>query len=328
VKRTLIGILVGLALGAGGAWMIATRHAASGGHGEEHKDEAKEHDEAHSPTAVKLSREMQTNAGLRTALPASAEVKPEIKGYGRVLDPAPLVTALFDTDTAQNALAISSKEHARIKALYAQGQNASLQALETAEAAMRRDRLLLEAARSRLLATLGRSLAERNDLPALVQSLASLNAALVRIDLLPGQSWEPVAGARVAPLTANEKLSEAEFVGAAPSADAQAQGLAFLFLLRTNAPAPGTAMVGHLLSSGTAEKGWLIPRTALIRYEGAAWVYEQTGDEMFERLLVTLEQPLADGWLATGDVSGTNRLVIVGAQALLSEQLKGAGGGE
>jgi hypothetical protein len=324
VKRTLIGILVGLALGAGGAWMIATRHTA-GEHGEEHKDEAKE---AQSPTMVKLSREMQTNAGVQTALPMSAEVKPEIKGYGRVLDPVPLVTVLFDIDSAQNALTSSSKEHARIKALFAQGQNASLQALEIAESALKRDQLLLEAARARVLTTLGRSLAERNDLPALVQSLASLNAALVRIDLLPGQSWEPAAGARLAPLTASEKLSEAEFVGTAPSADAQTQGLAFLFLLRTNVPAPGTAMVGHLPSSGAAEKGWLIPRGALIRYEGAAWVYEQTGDEMFERLLVTLEQPMADGWLATGDVSGTNRLVIAGAQALLSEQLKGAGGEE
>lgn len=327
MKRTLIGILVGLALGAGGAWMIATRHAA-GGHGEEHEDDAKEHGEAHSPTEVKLSHEMQTNAGLQTALPVSAEVKPEIKGYGRVLDPVPLVTALFDIDTAQNALTSSSKEHARIKALFAQGQNASQQALETSEAAMKRDQLLLESARSRLLTTLGRSLAERKDLPALAQSLASLDAALVRVDLLPGQSWEPASGARLAPLTASEKLSEAEFVGVAPSADPQAQGLAFLFLVRTNVPAPGTAMVGHLPASGTAEKGWQIPRSALIRYEGAAWVYEQTGDEMFERLLVTLEQPLADGWLVTGDVSGTNRVVVVGAQTLLSEQLKGAGGEE
>ena len=308
--------------------MIATRHAASGGHGEEHKDGAKEHDESHSPTVVKVSRAMQTNAGLQTALPASAEVKPEIRGYGRVLDPVPLVTALFDIDTAQNALTSSSKEHARLKALFAQGQNASLQALEISEAAMRRDQLLLESARSRLLTTLGRSLVERKDLPALAQSLASLDAALVRIDLLPGQSWEPAAGARLAPLTAREKLSEAEFVGVAPSADAQSQGLAFLFLLRTNVPAPGTAMAGHLPSSGTAEKGWRIPRSALVRYEGATWVYEQTGDEMFERLLVTLEQPLGDGWLVTGDVSGTNRLVVAGAQTLLSEQLKGAGGEE
>ena len=327
MKRTLIGILVGLALGAGGAWMIAIRHAA-GEHGEEHKDEAKEHGEAHSPTVVKLSHEMQTNAGLQTARPVSAEVKPEIKGYGRVLDPVPLVTALFDIDTAQNALTSSSKEHARIKALFAQNQNASLQALEIAEAAMKRDQLLIEAVRARLLTTLGRSLADRNDLPALAQSLASLNAALVRIDLLPGQSWEPAAGARVAPLTSSEKLSEAEFVGAAPSADAQTQGLAFLFLVRTNVPAPGTAMVGHLPSSGAAEKGWLIPRSALIRYEGAAWVYQQTGGEMFERLLVTLERPLVDGWLVTGDISATNRLVVTGAQALLSEQLKGAGGEE
>ncbi len=308
--------------------MMATRHAASGGHGEEGKDEAKEHDESHRPTVVKLSHEMQTNAGLQTALPVPAEVRPEIKGYGRVLDPAPLVTALFDIDTAQNALAVSSKEHARIKALFGQNQNASLQALESAEAAVKRDQLSLETARVRLLATVGRTVAERKDLPALVQSLASLNAALVRIDLLPGQSWEPVAGVRVAPLTSIEKSSEADFVGAAPSADVQSQGLAFLFLLRTNPPAPGTAMVGQLPVSGERVKGWQIPRSALVRHEGAAWVYEQTADESFERVLVSLKRPLTDGWLVTDGLSATNRLVITGAQTLLSEQLKGAGGEE
>jgi hypothetical protein len=309
-------------------WLFTSRHAASAEHGEEHKGEAKEHDEAHGPTVVKLSREMQTNAGLQSALPAPAEMKPEIKGYGRVLDPAPLVAALLDIDTAQNALAISSKDHARTKALFGQNQNASQQALDTAEAAVKRDQLLLEAARVRLLTTTGRAFAERTDLPGLAQSLASLNTALARIDLLPGQSWEPTPGARVAPLTASEKWVEAELVGVAPSADPQAQGLAFLFLLKTNAPAPGTAMVGSLPASGEAEKGWRIPRSAVIRYEGAAWVYEQTGEETFERVLVALKRPLEDGWLVTDGLSATNRLVIAGAQTLLSEQLKGAGGEE
>jgi hypothetical protein len=271
---------------------------------------------------------MQTNAGVQTALPLPAEVKPEIKGYGRVADPTPLVAAVLDIDTAQNALAVSSKEHARIKALFGQNQNASQQALDTAEAAVKRDRLALEAARARLFTTTGRAVAERNDLPALAPSLASLHTALVRIDLLPGQSWTPVAGARVAPFTASGNSLEVEFVGSAPSADPQAQGLAFLFLLKTNAPAPGTAMVGYLPAAGEAEKGWRIPRSAVIRHEGAAWVYEQTSDETFERVLVILRRPLEDGWLVTDGLSATNRLVVAGAQTLLSEQLKGAGGEE
>jgi hypothetical protein len=328
LKQTLIGIFVGLILGAAGTWLLTKHPATSTGPGEEHEKKAEKEHEAHRPTVVKLSHEGQTNAGLQTVLPAAAGVNPEIKGYGRVLDPAPLVMALFDLDTARNALSISTKEHARIQALFAQNQNASQQALETAEAAVKRDQLLLEAARARLLTSTGPALAGRNDLPALAQSLASLHTALVRIDLLPGASWEPTAGARLAPLAASGKLAEAEFVGAAPSTDAQTQGPGFVFLLRTNAPPPGTAMVGHLPSSGPAEKGWQIPRGAVVWYEGAAWIYEQTGDEEFERFLVTLERPWAEGWLVTGEVSGTNRLVVVGAQTLLSEQLKGAGGEE
>ncbi len=304
------------------------RPATVDAHGEVHKDSEKEHGEARSPNVVKLSREMQTSAGLQTAPPETAEWRPEVKGFGRVIDPAPLVTTLFDIDTAQAALTFSSREHARIKALFGQNQNASLQSLETAEAAMRRDQLLLASARTRLVTAWGQSLAARSDLPDLAQSLASLQAALIRIDLMPGQSWEPTPIARVAPLTALDKLSEAEFVGAAPSADPQAQGLAFLFLLRTNAPAPGTAMAGFLSSSGAAQPGWRLPQRALVRHEGSVWFYTQTGDETFERRLVKLERRVADGWFITEGVAATNRLVVTGAQTLLSEQLKSAGGEE
>ena len=308
-------------------WIFLNRHATTEAHGEEHKEE-KEHGEAHSPTEVKLSREMQASAGLQTAPLQTAEWKPEVKGFGRVLDPAPMVTGLFDIDAAQAALTASSKEHARIAVLFGQNQNASLQALETAEAAMKRDQLLLASARARFVTVWGRNLAARNDLPALAQSLTSLQAALIRIDLTPGQSWEPTPTARVAALMAADKLSEAEFVGAAPSADPQTQGLAFLFLLRTNAPAPGTAMTGFLSSSGAAESGWRLPQSALVRHEGSVWFYTQTGDETFERQMIKLERRLAEGWFVAEGVEATNKLVVIGAQMLLSEQLKGAGGGE
>ncbi len=327
MKRTLISIFAGLALGAAGMWMFLNRHATTEAHGEEHKKE-KEHGEAHSPTEVKLSHEMQTNAGLQTALPQTAEWKPEVKGFGRVLDPAPMVTGLFDIDAAQAALAASSKEHARTAVLFGQNQNASLQALEAAEAAMKRDQLLLASARARFVTAWGRNLAARTDLPALAESLASMQAALVRIDLMPGESWEPTPTARVASLTAADKLSEAEFVGVAPSADPQTQGLAFVFLLRTNAPAPGTAMSGFLPSSGAAEPGWRLPPSALVRHEGSVWFYMQTGDETFERQSAKLERRLTDGWFVSEGVEATNKLVITGAQMLLSEQLKGAGGEE
>ena len=328
MKRTLLAILAGLALGATGTWVLMSRHAGAESREEKHDDVEKEHAEAHRPTEVKLSREMQASAGLQTASLQTAEWKPEVKGFGRVLDPAPMVAGLFEINTAQAALAASSKEHARIAVLFGQNQNASLQALETAEAAMKRDQLLLESARARFLTAWGQNLAARKDLPALAESLASLQAGLIRIDLTAGQSWKPTPTARVMSLLAADTLSEAEFVGVAPSADPQTQGLAFLFLLRTNVPAPGTAMAGFLPSSGAAESGWRLPQSALVRHEGSVWFYLQTGDETFERQSVTLQRRLTDGWFVAGGVEATNRLVVVGAQILLSEQLKGAGGEE
>ncbi len=328
MKRTLIAILVGLALGAAGTWMFLSRHTLTDAPSEEHKETAKEPVAAHPSAELKLSRDMQAAAGLKTEPPQAVEWKPEIKGYGRVLDSAPLLTAALDMDVALAALTASAKEHARLAALFAQNQNASQQALETGEAVLKRDQLLLAAARARLVTAWGSNLATRADLPALAPSLASLQSAIIRMDLLPGQAWEPTPTVQVAPLTMADKWSPAEFLGRAPSADPQGQGLAFLFLLRTNAPAPGTALVGLLPASGTAEPGWRLPSDALIRHEGAVWLYVQTGDDTFVRRPVTLDRRLADDWFVTEGISATTRLVVTGAQLLLSEQLKGAGGEE
>jgi hypothetical protein len=43
---------------------------------------------------------------------------------------------------------------------------------------------------------------------------------------------------------------------------------------------------------------------------------------------VSLGRPLADGWFVTEGFKAGDKLVLVGAQQLLSEELKGAGGGD
>jgi hypothetical protein len=65
-----------------------------------------------------------------------------------------------------------------------------------------------------------------------------------------------------------------------------------------------------------------VPREALVRFEGGAWVYVQTGEETFRRSLVTLDVPLENGWFIQGTLKPGDQVVITGAQQLLSEELK------
>ena len=78
--------------------------------------------------------------------------------------------------------------------------------------------------------------------------------------------------------------------------------------------------------SGEKEKGVIVPRDALVRHEGRAFVYVQTTDETFQRFEVGLRHPLATGWF-TDELKPGVKVVISGAQQLLSEELKGEGGG-
>jgi hypothetical protein len=323
MKKLMLGTVGGIALGAVVTWLALRHHAEPDAHAEAKKEAEAKHD-----GALHWTKEQQAAAGIATAQPKAVEVKPEVKAFGRVLDGTAIAASLGDIEAAQVARDASAKEFERVQLLRSQGDNASLRALETAEAAMKRDRVLLSTAQTRIIAAWGPALAGRSDLPDLAEALLKQKAALLRIDLLPG---ETAAGTpktvRLAAITGEEISIEAEILGPAPSADPQTQGVCYLALLRNGGPSPGTLLSAFIPSGGEAEKGFLIPRGSIIRHDGEAFVWLQTGDDKFERKQVELGRALKDGILATGGVAETNRVVVVGAQQLLSDELK-AGGGE
>lgn len=277
---------------------------------------------------VTLDAATQKIMGLQTAPLAATDLAPEVKGFGRVLDPIALSGVVAETAAARATVDASARELGRIQTLQKQN-NTSLRALEAAEAAALRDQAAAGAARARLLATTGKALGERTDLARLAQALASGESALVRIDLPAGESLksEP-AGARLVPLGENATPIEAKFVGPAPAVDPQTQAQGFLFLVEPNTAhlAPGTAVTGFLKLSGAAQAGVLVPRDAALRFNGMTWIYLQAGAENFSRVEVALASPLADGWFVREGLKPQDKVVTVGAQQLLSEELKGQGG--
>jgi multidrug efflux pump subunit AcrA (membrane-fusion protein) len=137
-------------------------------------------------------------------------------------------------------------------------------------------------------------------------------------------------GGRLLTLSDHAETVEAQFLGPAPAVDPQMQGLGFLFLVAPNSThlLPGAAVTGFLSLPGDQQSGVLVPRDAFVRFNGGTWTYRQSGDQTFERVEVPLEHPLADGWFVSEGFKAGDKLVVVGAQELLSEELKGAGGGD
>ena len=279
---------------------------------------------------VTLDADTQKVMGLQVASLAATELSPELKGFGRVLDPAALGATVAEVFSARATAGVSQKEFARLKAL-AEQNNASARALEAAEAAAKRDAALAGSAQLRLLSVTGKAIAGREDLAGLVQSLASGESALVRIDLPGGENLDaPPVSARLVAVGDESKPVEAQFAGVPPGVDPQTQGRGYLFLVETNQShlVAGAAVSGFLKLSGAAQAGVTVPRSAVVRVNGATWVYLQTGDDEFERVAAALDRPLDGGWFVANGLKADAKIVTVGAQQLLSEELKGQGAGD
>ena len=322
MREALGALLLGLVLGVSVPWL---RTAFEAQPSEKHQPRKPVERRTNGQGFVKLNHARQVSAGIVSANPQPMQLAAEVEAYGRVLDPTPLATLLLEIESAEAALDASAKEYERAKGLFADNQNASARALESAKAAMKRDRALLEAPRARLLTGWGKPLAEREDLPAMVKALTALESALVRLDLPAGEPLSsPPIRARLVPLSDDKRSAQADFLGPAPGTDGQTQGTSLLFLLRKNALeiTPGAAVTGFIKVRGDPLQGVAVPGSAVVRHERRAWVYVKTGKARFTRRPIVLNHASGDGWFVSEGVGPSDRIVVSGAQVLLSEELQ------
>jgi len=273
---------------------------------------------------VTLDGETRKRIALKVESVTPAKTSPELKGYGRVLDPTPLAALATELASAQAALAASQREFDRLKLLNEE-KNASDRALQAAEASARRDQILVESVRARLALAWGKLVAERADLPEFLRSLTSLESVVVRIDLPSGEATTASpASARIVVAAEEGKVIAAEFLGPVTTADPQTLGQGFLFLVKAAPPrlVPGTAVAGHLRLPGEPENGFILPDSSVVRQAAQGWIYVQTGDDTFTRRRIPLDHPMENGWFVRDGVTTNERVVVSGAQALLSEEQK------
>lgn len=303
--------------------IIAVLGLVSGCHRQE---AAPEHESPSEPAknSVNLDVPTQQRIGLKTETLSTAQLNPETKVYGRVVEPSALVAEAGDVEIARIANETSQAELNRLKTLAAQ-DNASLRALQAAQVAAARDSAAYGAAQLKVLANWGAAIAERADLSQLVDSIGRFQSALVRLDVPAGEAPEKITGARI--VTLEQKSVQAVFAGEIPAVDAQTQNRSFLFLVQSNAAAlhPGGAVTGFLQKSGEVLNGTIVPRGAVIRHEGACWVYTVANGTNFSRRMISLELPTDTGWFVTNGVAAGENVVVVGAQTVFSDELSANG---
>jgi len=262
-----------------------------------------------------------------------------------------LATARADVEALQASLVAAQASFERARVLNAEDKNLSDRALQEAEARAKGEEARLTAAREnvhQLEATLAATSGNGHLLPlssrpggevvaVLAQPgesvengqsilrLARFSRLIARIDLPAGETIDPsVATARILAVGHEDRPLRGDRIGLAADVDPQTLGQGILFRLSTDGVPlrPGAAVVAYLSVPGNPLQGVIVPRAAAVRYGGKVWAYAKTDADKFIRHEVTLDQSTDKGWFVTSGFAPGNRVVIVGAQVLLSEELK------
>lgn len=285
-------------------------------------------------TILTLDADTQVLSGIRAEPLASSSHRAEVAAYGTVLDLQPFIdlrsrymAATAAAEVARATAAASRQESERSRTLYQDNQNISLKAYQTAQAIYQADQARATAAalevqniRGSLRQQAGETLA-RWVLAArssAFERLLKRQEVLLRVVVPLGANVQAPATIQIA-ANNNQRLS-AFLVSASPQSDPSIQGNAFIY--RTAAAlASGAHLAAYLPMSRHAEQGVLIPASAIVWYGGQPWAYVQLGADRFARHAVSQQAPMNNGFFVTDGIKAEARVVISGAQLLLSEEL-------
>ena len=287
----------------------------------------------HEDFVVTLEKEKWKALGVEMAEPEKSELAAQRIAFGRVLDPSPLVALDGDLAATEAAITASRAEYERTQKLLAAGENTSRKIFETAEAQFRADEIKADSLRRQAALQWGAALpVEAAKRRAFVEALVRGDAALVRADLLPGDAVaDAPRAARLLVMGREQQPIETTHISPSADADARTQAQGFILLVEKPpfALRPGMALTAWLELPEKPRAGFLLPRSAVLRHDGRAWVFVQEETEKFVRKPITLDSPLERGWFIgaeEGGLKADDLVVVTGPQVLLSEEMKAAAG--
>ena len=282
-------------------------------------------------------------------------IEPRFTPVERISLTSQLATALAEQSTSTAALKAARAAYQRAHILNADNKNISDQALQEAAARLQAQEASLKAAsetvrqiqnslqatdpsgRRKLTVERGGEIVEVTAQPgeaiepgSPILRVAKLNHLLARIDIPIGQHVPAsVLEARIVPVGFEDHPITAKRIGMAVTAptapiQGQTQGEAYLFRLDNSrfGLRPGIAVTAYLDVPGPSQAGVSIPQAAVVRYQGSGFAFVQTAGDQFVRKQVALDRFTEAGYFTGENFQPGDRVVVVGAQALLSEEFK------
>lgn len=157
-----------------------------------------------------------------------------------------------------------------------------------------------------------------------IVGLARFDQLLARVALPVGRNApNGAAHALIVAVGFEDRPFQAERVALSSSVDPRIQGASLVFRIVQNHAGlrPGLAVTAYISLPGASRRGFLVPGRAVVHFRGMQYVYVETQAGVFERRDIAPLTPVNGGYFTTS-LSGDERVVVTGAQALLSEENK------
>lgn len=323
----ITGVIVGLVIAF--AWNVW---------GDRHETEHEKPAETNSqPSAETTLSEAATRMGGIVAAPLQPMAhRQEIQALGVVLSSQEFndlhnnrAAAKAQAEAAQATADASRKEYARLKALNAAERNVSDKALQTAEAMWRSDEARQKVA-AEALQTIEQN-ARQQWSPRLADAI--MNSTLLFRRLAAQQDvlvQVTLSGAYLSSLPQTIQLQspgggfvEAGLISLAPRTDPRFQGQSLLYFVpaKKSGLVPGMSVSAHL-PAGPEEHGYLVPETAVVWWQGKAWVYLEESKGHYVKQELPASGSVTEGWFVPKQFTKGKPVVVTGAQLLLSEELR------
>lgn len=287
---------------------------------------------------VRLEARDQSMAGIEHVALIRTYHQSDYQVFGEVLDVAGLVdirsqlTSLLNADrtkAVEEAHLTESYKHASL--LYKDRQSISrrelldieyqLNTVQTDRLNLQRD---LSSLRQAAVVKWGGKISEwlLNEDSENFKKLANQHVSLVRLFMREiSLSQLEISAVDIAPVASPNQKITGHYIGDAPNVKLGTGGIDKFFITNSKIPA-GTRVVASLSASLKDTAGVFIPDEAVIWHSGKPWVFKQLSDGVFVRVEIEAIVDLGTGWFEIKALVPGDKVVVSGAQLLLSEELK------
>ncbi|HEY1122514.1 MAG TPA: hypothetical protein VGE67_12970 [Haloferula sp.] len=280
--------------------------------------------------ALEMDAATRERLGLRTAVLEKCMVTPISPAFGTVLSPATLVDLLRQRETAKATAELSKDALARAEKLFGEGELVARKDVEAARSQQIQNQAAIQGIEDRISLEWGPAFTAMpaEDLSSLIKDLLEKKRILVRVTATEHRWTDPTpTGASLHLAGRGAATLHTQSIYPSTTTDPAFQNPSFLaiFTSQGTALAAGATVPGALdLPDQTQEEGLLVPESAVVLFEGRAWIFRVHGeDHELSRIEISIDRPVAGGWYVSKQQAGKDEVVISGAQILLSQEALG-----